>query len=175
MMNSDITKLMSMVSGQNRGDFDINSIPLEIRNQIDNALETIFIGKSTKVWMNGGKLVDAWNTALNDLRDSMFAIPNTSPIVMYLRLAVFNHRAKWNVKMLQSDERNSVACVSNEKEKNEIVDNANAMIATGTKAIQECLNSPVGTQYTPQPTKSLENNMVYQNERARGRERERNR
>ncbi|MBO4746322.1 MAG: hypothetical protein J5613_04625 [Alphaproteobacteria bacterium] len=172
-MNSDVSKLMAMVCGQNRNDFDMNSIPLEIRNQIDNALESVFIGKSTLLWLNGGKLIDAWNIALNDLRDTMFAIPNTSPVVIYLRMAVFNHRAKWNAKMMHSDERNTVACINTDVEKQEVIDNANAMITVGMKTIQDIINTPVGTQHTQGQTKRMEQSMTYQNEHSHGRERNR--
>lgn len=174
-MNSDVSKLMAMVCGQNRNDFDMNSIPLEIRNQIDNALESVFIGNSTLLWINGGKLIDAWNTALNDLRDSMFAIPNTAPIVIYLRMAVFNHRAKWNAKMAQSNEINSVACINTDAERQEIIDNANAMVAVGMKTIQDVINAPTGTQHTQYTQKNNEQNMAHQNVRAHDHERERTR
>lgn len=169
-MNSDASKIIAMVCGQNRNDFDVNSIPLTDRTQIDNALDSVFIGKSTLIWLRGGKLVDAWNAALNDLRDEMFAIPNTNPAVTYLRVAVFDHRAKWNLKMLQSDERNSVAFMGADSEKQEIIDNANAMIKVGYKTIKKIINAPTGTQHTPQNTKQSEQIMAYQNERVHGRE-----
>ncbi len=173
-MNTDTSKLFAMISGQNRNDFDEKSISTEIRNKIDDAIESIFIGKSTLIWIKGGKLLDAWNTALDNLREEMFAIPNSGPVVTYLRMAVFNHRAKWNIKITQSNERNTVANINDESEKQEIINNAKTMIETGTATIKQILQSSVGTQQRIQSNaKKIERAMVYQNEREHGRERAR--
>ena len=169
-MNSDASKIIAMVCGQNRNDFDVDSISPTDRNQIDNALDSVFVGKSTLIWLRGGKLVDAWNTALTDLRDEMFAIPNTNPAVTYLRMAVFNHRTKWNLKMMQSNERNSVAFMGTDFEKQEIIDNANAMIKAGYKTIKQIINASTGSQHIQPSAKQLEQTMAYQNERVRDRE-----
>lgn len=135
-MNSDLSKIMAMVNGQSRNDFDSESVSTENRTKIDDAIESVFIGKSMQIWANGGKLIDAWNVALDDLRDEMFSIPNTGPVVAYLRQSVFKHRTNWNVKMTKSDERNSVACFKNDNEKVELIEHANALITTGMNIIK---------------------------------------
>jgi len=135
-MNSSLSKIMSMVNGQDRNDFDSESVSAENRTKIDAALESVFIGKSMQMWANGGKLIDAWNRALDDLRDEMFAIPNTMPVVAYLRQAVFEHRTHWNVKMTKSNEKNSVAYFENADEKAQLLEYANAQITTGMNTIR---------------------------------------
>lgn len=135
-MDSNLSKIMAMVNGQDRNDFDCKTVSLENRTKIDDAIESVFIGKSMMIWSNGGKLVDAWNAALDDLRDELFSIPNTSTVVAYLRQAVFNHRTNWKHKMTQSNERNSVALFKNDTEKDELIEHANALINTGFNTIK---------------------------------------
>jgi len=142
-MDANVSKIMAMVNGQNRDDFDCGTVSSENRAKIDDAIESVFIGKSMLIWANGGRLVDAWNNALDDLRDELFAVPNTSPVVEYLRRSVFNHRTRWQKKMLQSNERNSVALFNNSGEKDELIDHANALINTGLNTIQYIIANSV--------------------------------
>jgi hypothetical protein len=135
-MESNLSKVMAMVNGQDRNDFDCKTVSIENRTKIDDAIESVFIGKSMLVWVNGGKLINAWNTALDNLRDELFSIPNTSNVVAYLRQAVFNHRTNWKHKMMQSNERNSIALFKNNTEKEELVEHANALINTGFNTIK---------------------------------------
>ena len=140
-MASTTSKIMAMVSGHNRDEFDFNNIPVDERTKIDTAIESIFIGKSTLIWVDGGKLNDAWNSALEYVRQELFTVPNTSVRVAYLRQAVFDHRAKWTIKMTQSNERNSFAFFNSEKEKQETIEQSNEMIKTGFDTIKKILQS----------------------------------
>jgi hypothetical protein len=143
-MDSNLSKIMAMVNGQDRNDFDLNTVSSENRAKIDDAIESVFVGKSTLIWANGGKLIDAWNAALDDLRDELFRIPNTSPTVAYLRQAVFYHRTHWQQKMLQSNERNSVAYFKNNDEKSELVDHAKALVSAGLNTIRDIIDDCSG-------------------------------
>lgn len=147
-MSKDLSKIIAMASGENRKDFIENNISEEIRIKIDDALDKIFLGKSLLLWADGGKLVDAWNTALDNLRDEMFAIPATTDIIQYLRTAVFNHRAKWTTKMTTSDERNTVANLGND-DRNDLVEHAKTMIEMGGNTIKQIIQlNQSGVQHT---------------------------
>lgn len=144
-MDINLEKLIAMADGQNRGDFDANTVPSDIRNKIDDALESIFKGKSILIWILGETLGVAWNNAMIELRDQIFQISGDTPIVQYLHLAVFALRDRWNVKILQSNERNSLANVTGE-DLVKMRDYANSLVAAGTNTINDILNTniPVG-------------------------------
>lgn len=164
-MDIKLEKLISMASGQNRDDLDINKIPLDVRGQIDDALESVFMGKSIMKWVQGGTLGAAWKASLDELRDEMFAIPKTSIMVEYLRIAVFAHRARWEIKMLQSNERKSVAELS-ETEINNMTEYANTLRKSGMQTIQKILQNNSGTGVARRP--EYQNQM--QMDRSRSRE-----
>ena len=144
-MDANLEKLIAMADGQNRDDFDANAIPSDVRNKIDDALESIFKGKSILIWVLGETLGVAWNNAMVELRDQIFQISGDTPIVQYLRVAVFALRDRWNAKMLQSNERNSFANVAGENLV-KMRDYANSLVAAGTNTINAILNTniPVG-------------------------------
>lgn len=144
-MDANLEKLIAMADGQNRDDFDANAIPSDVRNKIDDALESIFKGKSILIWVLGETLGVAWNNAMTELRDQIFQISGDTPIVQYLHLAVFALRDRWNAKMLQSNERNSFANVAGENLV-KMRDYANSLVAAGTTTINAILNTniPVG-------------------------------
>ena len=165
-MDATLEKLIAMADGQNRDDFDANAIPLGTRNKIDDALESIFKGKSILIWVLGETLGVAWNNAMIELRDQIFQISGDTPIVQYLRVAVFALRDRWNAKILQSNERNSLANVAGE-DLAKMRDYANSLVETGTNTINEILNTTitVGTPHKntnnlvmPARTMEYENN-----------------
>ena len=139
-MSNDLSKIIAMASGENRKDFVENNISKETRVKIDDALDKIFLGKSLLLWADGGKLVDAWNTALDTLRNEMFAIPVTADIIQYLRIAVFNHRTKWMAKMTASDERNTVANLTGD-DYNDLIEHAKTMIEMGNNTIKQIIQT----------------------------------
>ena len=163
-MEQNVKKLIAMAAGQNRNYFDQNSIPSDIRDKVDGALDSIFRGKSMLIWIRGGKLGVAWESAMNELRNEIFAIKNTAPIVEYLRIAVFTLRNQWKAKTLQSNERNSVANVSG----NELADlqsYANSLIESGTKVINDLINTTVSTNFEHKPQQTLSKNMEHTSSR----------
>ncbi|MBO4582701.1 MAG: hypothetical protein J5714_01415 [Alphaproteobacteria bacterium] len=167
-MDKTIEKLIAMAAGQNRDCFDENSISSDVRGKIDDALDSVFRGKSILIWTNGGKLGDAWESAMQELLEQIFEIKNTTPIVEYLRIAVFELRKKWEIKKLQSNERNSVANVSGQELTN-LRDYANSLIESGMCVINGFLNSASTTGAQREPQKIMVMNM----ERTRSNEYER--
>ncbi len=153
-MDTNLNKLIAMAAGQNRDCFDENSISSEVRGKIDDALDSIFRGKSILIWTRGGKLCDAWKSAMDELRDEIFAIKNTTPIIEYLRIAVFALREKWNIKITQSNERNSVVDGASNAELNDLKNYANSLIESGMRVIKDLISvgafacSERGTQKT---------------------------
>ncbi len=166
-MDKTVEKLIAMAAGQNRDCFDENSIPLDVRNKINDALDSVFRGKSILIWARGGKLSVAWKLAMTELLDQIFQIKNTMPIVEYLRIAVFELRKKWDIKELQSNERNSVANVSGQELTN-LLDYANSLVKSGMDVINGFLNSGTVTNAERKPQKVIAMNM----ELARSHERE---
>lgn len=161
-MEQNVKKLIAMAAGQNRECFDENSIPSDIRNKVDGALDSIFRGKSILIWTRGEKLGVAWELAMNELRDEIFAIKNTAPIVEYLRIAVFTLRNQWKAKTLQSNERNSVANVSG----NELADlqsYANSLIESGTRVINDLISIGAFACSEHKPQQPLVQNMEHAN------------
>ena len=169
-MDKTVEKFIAMAAGQNRNCFDDNSIPPEVRGKIDDALDSVFQGKSILIWVRGGKLSAAWESAMQELIDQIFQIKNTAPIVEYLRIAVFELRKKWKTKELQSNERNSVVSGSDQELAN-LRDYANSLIESGIRIINSFLNSESITSTERKP----QNTMVMNMEHAKSREYEHSR
>ena len=139
-MDTNLKKLIAMAAGQNRDCFDENSISSEVRSKVDGALDSIFRGKSILIWTRGGKLCTAWEKAMDELRDEIFAIKNTAPIIEYLRIAVFALREKWNIKITQSNERNSMVDGASNEELNDLKKYANSLIESGMLVIKDLIS-----------------------------------
>jgi len=178
-MTQDLSKIIAMASGQNRNHFDMDLVPVATREQIDTAFDNIFLGKSLLLWIKGGRLVDAWNTVLDAMRDDVFNIPITSTITEYLRIAIFQHRKKWHAKMLQSDERSCIATLDVMEQK-ELQDHANKMVIAGQKVLDELLKdktvhtpkvNELAQQLSPQQQKVAQRALEHTRSRERTRER----
>ncbi len=144
-MESNVSKLLSMLQGSDRNMTDITNVSPDVRAKINDALESLFLGRSLLLWVDGGDLLAAWTRALDDMRDELFKIPNNSPVVEYLRIAVFEHRTRWNNKMLISNERKSIAQFNNETEKAELCNHANMLIRVGRQTIYDIINATPDT------------------------------
>lgn len=167
-METNLKKLIAMAAGQNRDCFDENSISSEVRGKVDGALDSIFRGKSILIWTRGGKLCDAWKAAMDELRDEIFAIKNTAPIIEYLRIAVFAVREKWEIKITQSNERNSTVNGASDTELNDLKNYAKSLIETGTQVIKDLIS--VGAFACSE--RGVQKNRPMNMERVRGHERE---
>ena len=166
METKNLNKLIAMAAGQSRNQFDENSISSDVRDKIDNALESVFMGKSILIWVHGGKLSAAWECAMKNLLDQIFAIKNTAPIVEYLRIAVFALRNRWEIKMLQSNERNSSVTGASDEEISNLQNYANSLIESGMGIINGLLNTGVSTN----PERKQQKNMAMNMERTNSHE-----
>lgn len=156
-MDSDVSKILAMVNGHDRHDSAVATIAEQDQEKINDAIESIFMGKSILLWLQGGKLVDAWTRALDEVRSELFAIPNKCCAVAYLRTAVFNHHSQWQHKMTASNERNSIAQIKDKAEYDKLVDHANTLIAVGEQTISDMIRkySDTGTAHTTAPKTNI--------------------
>lgn len=157
-MDANLEKIIAMVGGADRNSFDAESIPSDIRAQIDGALDSVFMGKSTLIWADGGTLAKAWDTAMVELRDQIFQISGNAPIIQYLRIAVFNLRDRWAAKTLQSNERKSFANVSGD-EHAKLCEYAKSLIDSGMATIN-CLIKSQDTGVARKPENQRAMTMV---------------
>lgn len=96
-MDFEIEKLLAKVSGKNVENFAACVISDADKEQINFAFEQMFDGLSLIQWMQGGLLIDAWNASLDKIRDFIFGLKESTYVVDYLRVAVFDfkrHKSK---------------------------------------------------------------------------------
>ena len=91
-MDFEFEKILAKISGENTERFATNVISANDKNQINFAFNQMFTGLSTLEWLNGGTLSDAWNIALDRMRDLIFSINEKNYVTDYLQIAVFEHR-----------------------------------------------------------------------------------
>lgn len=101
----DIEKALAMVNGQNMNSFYESQVSNDDQQLVRDALENIFQGISVIEWANGGMLMDAWNRALDSIRDEFFATSCRDVFTMTLQRLVFEHRNKWQDKIHSNDNR----------------------------------------------------------------------
>ncbi len=115
-MDMDFEKAMAMLDGKTPDEFTKSQLNDTDRQQIDNAIELIFAGLSLQRWLGGGILRDAWNYALDTVRDMVFAIDVNNAATNYAREAVFFHRRKWHVKAMYAPHANeTISCPSDKR------------------------------------------------------------
>ena len=158
-MDKTTEKLIAMAGGQDRNCFDENSIPSDVRGKIDDALDSVFRGKSILIWTHGGTLGAAWEIAMDDLLNQIFQIKNTMPIVEYLRIAVFALRNRWKIKTLQSNERNSCVSGASDTELSDLCSYANSLVESGMGVINGFLNTVSTTSAERKPQNVMSMNM----------------
>ncbi len=96
-MDFETEKLLAKIAGENVENFAAHVISKADKEQIDFAFDQMFSGLSLLQWMHGGLLVDAWNVALDKMRDFIFSLEKSNYLVDYLRVAVFDfkkHKSK---------------------------------------------------------------------------------
>ena len=71
-MDNHFEKTMAILNGESVVDLEIATLCEMDRIQITNALDLIFQGLSLRNWLTGGILRDAWQNALDQLRDGIF-------------------------------------------------------------------------------------------------------
>ena len=73
-MSMDFEKTMAILNGQSVESFMKSQLTEQDKTQIDNAIDVLFSGLSLRNWLGGVKLRDAWTSALDTLRDAIFAV-----------------------------------------------------------------------------------------------------
>ena len=167
-MDFEIEKLLAKVSGENVEIFAAHVISDTDKKQINFAFEQMFNGISLLEWVSGGVLVDAWNIALDKVRDFIFNLEESSYITDYLRVAVFDFR-KHNSK----DFHNSVhACEYFHSDVNVDIlrKSAQDKIQNGIDIIMNIIASPKTCdmkQQTNENVNCIQKEREYENERTR--------
>ncbi len=102
MSDTNFDKMLAMLSGQNASEYISKQLSDADCRQIDNAIDLLFSGVSLRNWLAGGKLGDAWLGALDSVREIIFSISADNAATVYARTSVFNHRKKWQTKIVSS-------------------------------------------------------------------------
>ena len=102
-LNIDVA--LAMVAGQDMDRYFDKQVGEDDKQLLRDALENIFQGLSVILWVRGGTLRDAWNMALDNMRDEFFATSRRDVLTVFLQRAVFEHRTKWAEKMRTNDNR----------------------------------------------------------------------
>ncbi len=99
-MDIDFAKTLALLNGETTETFLQNQLSQSDCAQIDNAIDTLFSGLSLQRWLQGETLAKSWSSALDEVRDIVFAFANQNSATNYARNYVFIHRRKWHVKIV---------------------------------------------------------------------------
>lgn len=151
-MDINFEKTMAMLNGESTTGIEIATLCELDRIQITNALDLIFQGLSLRNWLAGGVLRDAWQNALDQLREMVFSITNVNPATIFARQATFEMRTTWQNKMTTSGHTNMpIQCPENQRD--EWANNAEIKIQNGTELLMQKINNfTSGTPNAPHTT-----------------------
>lgn len=138
-MDMDFEKTMAMINGESVENIEIDQLGELDRIQITNALDLIFQGLSLRNWLAGGVLRDAWQNALDDLREYVFSIQNVNPVTIFARSATFEMRTTWTEKMRIAPRTNMPIQCTNEQ-RTEWASNADVKIQNGIDLLMKKIN-----------------------------------
>ena len=161
-MDFETEKLLAKVAGENVENFAAHVMSDADKKQIDFAFEQMFSGISLIQWMQGGLLSDAWNCALDKMRDFIFGIEESNYVVDYLRVSVFDFK-----KRKSKDFHNSVHAgeyFRHETERGILEKSAHEKIQNGIDIIMGLISAPK-TSIVRQKTN--QNVKVFQKEHGR--------
>ena len=151
-MDLDFEKTMAMLNGESVENIELEHLAELDRIQITNALDLIFQGLSLRNWLAGGVLRDAWQNALDQLRDYVFAISITNAATIFARQVTFEMRTTWTEKMRTAPRTNMpIQCPDDKRD--EWTNNAEAKIQNGIDLLLRKINGFVtGTPNAPKMT-----------------------
>ena len=151
-MDINFEKTMAMLNGESVTGLEIATLSELDRIQITNALDLIFQGLSLRNWLMGGVLRDAWQNALDQLREMVFSITNVNPITIFARQTAFEMRTTWQNKMTKSGYTNMpIQCPENQRA--EWANNAETKIQNGAELLMQKINNfTSGTPNAPRGT-----------------------
>jgi len=170
-MDFETEKILAKVAGENTENFAERVIDNSTKAQINFAFEQMFTGLSVLEWGRGVTLGEAWNKALDKMRDFIFSIENKNYIVDYLRVAVFEHR-KQVLKTMTSSMHVNEYIRSTPQQQSELEKSANEKIQNGIDIIKSVLAVPTAAV---REQKGNNNELVFQNIKEREHEKERTR
>jgi len=160
-MDMDFEKAMAMLDGKTPDEFTKSQLSDIDKQQIDNAIELIFSGLSLQTWLNGGILRDAWNHALDTVRDMVFAINVNNAATNYAREAVFFHRRKWHVKVMYAPHATkTISCPTDKRAEWE--KSARDKIQNGTDILRHKITEFETTDIAQRNTKNAMQNISWQ-------------
>lgn len=178
-MNQDFEKTLALLAGEDISVMEINKLSEVDRTQISNAIDLIFQGLSLQNWLAGGTLSEAWNTALDQLREYVFSIPVQNPATKFAHRATFDLRMTWQEKMRTAPHTNMpIQCPADQRA--DWQENAERKIQNGVDLLAHVIkNFAPGTPKQPPKqtiTQTLTNEQIKQkymereNQRVRERE-----
>ena len=138
-MDMDFEKTLAILNGESVDNLELNQITEIDRIQVTNALELIFQGLSLRNWLAGGILRDAWQNALDQLREWVFSIQTINPITVFARSVTFEMRTTWTEKMRTAPRTNMLIQCTDEQ-RIEWSNNADVKIQNGTELLMKKIN-----------------------------------
>ena len=139
-MDKDFEKTMALLNGESVKHFDTNQLSDTDKTQITNALDLIFQGLSLRNWLMGGVLRDAWQNALDQLREMVFAIDNVNAATIFARTVAFDMRTIWREKMRTAPRTNIPIQCPDDKRDAWLTD-AEIKIQNGTELLMQKINN----------------------------------
>lgn len=103
-MTQSTDKIMAMLGGQSSAEYTRSQLTEQDRIQINNAIDVLFSGLSLRNWLGGGTLGNSWAQALDSVREFVFSFPGNNPAIIYAHQATFDHRKKWQTKIVMSQD-----------------------------------------------------------------------
>lgn len=139
-MDINFEKTLAMLNGESVDGMEIATLSELDRIQITNALELIFQGLSLRNWLAGGVLRDAWQNALDQLREMIFSISNVNAITIFARQVAFDMRTTWTEKMRTAPRTNMlIQCPDDQRA--DWLNNAEIKIKNGTDLLMQKINN----------------------------------
>lgn len=161
-MDKDLEKMLAVISGKSRQDFELGQVSDIDKKQLTFALETIFSGLTLLNWLAGGLLRDAWKKSVDQMRAMIFEIKDENPVVIYLRYSVFNPAAKWVSIMSASDSSGElIQCPADKYD--DWLSHAHSQINEGVEIISQKISDfESGQSRVPLQNQSPENSQAVQ-------------
>ena len=148
-MDLDFEKTIAMLNGESVDNIELAQLTELDRIQITNALDLIFQGLSLRNWLAGGVLRDAWQNALDQLREYVFSISVNNAAILYARQVTFDMRDTWTDKMRTAPRTNMLIQCPDDK-RDEWANNAEVKIQNGVDLLMQKINGFVtGTPNAP--------------------------
>ena len=148
-MDLDFEKTMAMLNGESADNIELAQLTELDRVQITNALDLIFQGLSLRNWLAGGVLRDAWQNALDQLREYVFSISTNNAATLCARQVTFEMRTTWTEKMRTAPRTNMLIQCPDDK-RDEWSNNAEFKIQHGVDLLMQKINGfATGTPHAP--------------------------